>query len=263
MSRNSLKNITQLIKQANDELPIEQCFLNDLKRTIELTEQKNSRPPSKTYKPSSMNCIRNMYYQVIGADREESPVGYALVGICNSGTDIHERTQKYIDGMKENGVDCEYINVAEYVKSRNLSGIEIVEQKGMETKLYHKRLNMSFMCDGIIRYKGKYYIVELKTETSYKWVSRKGVDQGHYNQAIAYSTAFGINKVLFIYISRDTLDMKSYMFNVTDEMCKSFIERIEACDSYVNKHETPPKPAELNKKACYYCPYKTQCERDK
>ena len=51
MSRNSLKNITQLIKQANDEVPIEQCFLNDLKRTIELTEQKNSRPPSKTYKP--------------------------------------------------------------------------------------------------------------------------------------------------------------------------------------------------------------------
>ena len=43
----------------------------------------------------------------------------------------------------------------------------------METKLYHKKLNMSFMTDGIIRYKGKYFIFEFKKETSDKFYKEK------------------------------------------------------------------------------------------
>lgn len=262
MSRNSLKNIAKLIKESSENLPIEKQFLNDLKKSIELTNLKESRKPSQTYKPSSMNCIRNMYYQVIGAEQGGDRSSYALIGICNSGTDIHERIQQSINGMAENEFECEYIDVGEYVKSRNLVDIEVVEKKGMETKLYYKSLNMSFLCDGIIKYKGKYYIVEIKTETSYKWNVRTGVDPVHYNQAISYSNAFGINGVIFIYINRDNLDMKAYLFNVTDEMKKELVDKIKLCDSYVERKQVPPKQDNLYKKTCLYCSYRNQCERD-
>ena len=262
MARNSLKSVMRLIEATKETLPPEQDFLNDLKRSIELTADKGSRLPSKTYKPSGMNCIRASYYQIMGIEPDPSSSSYTLVGICNSGTDIHVRVQTAVEQMKENGIDCEYVDVSEFVTSRNLDYLDIVSKNGMETKLYHKTLNMSFMCDGIIRYKGRYYILELKTENSYKFMNRRGVDPSHYNQGTAYSVAFGLNDVLFVYISRDILDMKAFMFHVTDEMKQNLIGYIEECDSYVKRMIAPPKPSNVTKKSCSYCGYKTRCGKD-
>lgn len=263
MARTALKNIGKLIAAANNILPAEQEFLAALKRSIELTNDKNMRQPSKTYKPSSMNCIRNMYYQVTGTEQDTQVSNYTLVGICNSGSDIHERIQQAVADMHTNGIDCEYINVADYVRSRNLEDkIEIVAQQGMETKLYHKTLNMSFLCDGIIRFKGHYYILELKTEASFKWTPRKGVDPKHYNQGTAYSVAFDINEVLFVYINRDVLDMKAFMFVPTDEQKHQLVGRIAMCDDYVAKQTLPPKPEDVPRSACEYCNYKSRCREE-
>ena len=262
MSRNSLKNVSRLIEVAKATLPPEQDFLNDLERSIEMTVDKNQSLPSKTYKPSGMNCIRQSYYQLLGLSPDESSASYALIGICNSGTDIHERIQKAVATMWSNNMDCEYIDVKKYVTSRELDNLEIVSQNGMETKLYHKKLNISFMCDGIIKYKGHYYILELKTESSFKFANRKDVDISHHNQAIAYALAFGIDQVLFVYINRDVLDMKAFMFNVTGDMKQNLVGYIEECDGYVSRQITPPKPENVSKKACSYCIYKTQCRKD-
>lgn len=262
MARQSLKNVIRLIDAAKEQVPVEQEFLADLKRSIELNDEKGRRLPSQTYKPSGMNCMRASYYQIMGVEPDESSSSYTMVGICNSGTDIHVRVQTAVAEMKENGIDCEYLDVADFVRSRRLDNLEIKSKSGMETKLYHKRLNMSFMCDGIIRYKDKYYILELKTESSYKFMNRHDVDPSHYNQGTAYSLAFGLDNVLFVYISRDILDMKAFMFNVTNEMRSHLVDYIDECDSYVKRQIAPPKPENVLKKTCSYCGYKTQCKKD-
>lgn len=262
MARQSLKNVCRLIDSVKETLPPEQDFLNDLKRSIELTADKDQRLPSKTYKPSGMNCIRASYYQVSGIQPDESSSSYSLVGICNSGTDIHVRIQTAVSLMCLNGIDCYYVDVVEFVKQRNLDYLDIISQNGMETKLYHKKLNMSFMCDGIIKYKNHYYILELKTESSFKFINRKSVDKSHEHQGTAYSIAFGIPEVLFVYINRDVLDMKAFMFVPTDEMKQELIGYIEECDGYVARQIAPPKPENVSKKACGYCIYKSQCKKD-
>ncbi len=252
MSRQSLKNVGRLIELANKELPVNESFLADFKRSVEITEDKSSGLPSPTFKPSSLNCKRGCYYQIMQAQPDEGKSSFNMIGICNSGSDIHVRVQTAVMQMKENGMDCEYIDVADFVKSRGLDYLEIKSKSGMETKLYHKELNMSFMCDGIIRYKGKYYILELKTENSYKFMSRQDTDPSHYNQATAYSLAFGIDDVLFVYISRDILDMKAFMFHVTPEMRDNLLEYIHECDGYVERHIAPPKPEDVTRKTCTY-----------
>ena len=263
MARSSLKNVCRLIDAVSTELPPEQQFLNDLKRSIELDVDKNSGLPSKTYKPSGMNCMRASYYQVSGKEPDKASSNFALIGICNSGTDTHIRIQTAISKMRENGMDCEYVDVSKFVITRGLMDkLDIVSNKGMETKLYHRDLNMSFMCDGIVNYKGHYYILELKTESTYKFVSRQGVDPSHYNQATAYSLAFGIDEVLFVYINRDTFDMKSYVYNVTGQMKQDLIGYITECDEYVKLQVAPPIPKDISKKTCSYCMYKTQCKKD-
>ena len=262
MARNSLRNVFNLIEQAKDSQPVEQGFLSDLKRSIEITAEKSSRKPSPTYKPSSMNCIRNMWFQVMGTETDKSSESACLVGICESGTDRHERIQNAVSDMKENGIDCEYIDVAKFVKSRNLDYLDVVSKQGNETKLYNRSLNMSFLCDGIIRYRGKYYILEIKTESIYKWSTRTDVNDAHHNQAISYSISLGLDDVIFIYINRDNTDMKAFMFHVNNEMKEELIGKIERCDEYVKKLTCPPKPKIANAKFCQYCGYKNSCKRN-
>lgn len=267
MARNSLKNVIRLIDDAKKSLPPEQDFLSDLKRSIEVNAEKNRRVGSMTYKPSGMNCIRQMFYVVTGAKADDVGENYTSIGICNSGTDIHQRVQQAVIDMKSAGIDCEYVNVADYVRSRNLDYLEIRKEPNFEagefeTKLYHKTLNMSFLCDGIIKYKNVYYILELKTETTNKFWVREGVDPSHFNQGTAYSLALQIDKVLFVYINRDVLEMKSFMFVPTDDMKQELVGKIETCDSYVKKLKAPPKPENISKKTCEYCSYRGQCRKD-
>lgn len=261
MSRSSVKNIFKLIDIANNELPIEQQFLNDLKACIEKSVE--SKKPSQTYKPSSMNCTRQMVYQVLGVDPENNGTSYQLEGICESGTDRHIRIQQAIEKMKSVlGVDCEYLDVETFIKQRGITDLKVVSKNGMETKLYHTKLNMSFMCDGIIKYKTKYFIFEFKTETADKFYRRTDVDPSHYNQATAYSIAFELPNVLFVYENRNTLEKKAYIRNVTGSMKEELIGTIEYCDSYVKKLKAPPKPQNVTKKACSYCSYRRKCESD-
>lgn len=262
MARSSLKNVMRLVNIEKEKLSPEQSFLEDLKRSIELTDMKNSQLPSKTFKPSSMNCIRASYYQIMGKPIDNTGSSYVSVGICNSGSDIHERIQQAVSEMILNNMDCEYVDVGDYLKKHKIKDVEIKSKIGFETKLYSPKYNISFMCDGIIKYKNHYYILEFKTETSNKFFMRKEVDISHYKQGTAYSLLLRINEVIFVYISRDTLDMKSFMFTPTDEMKQDLIAYIDECTEYVNLQTSPPKPLNVEKKTCQYCNYKTQCRKD-
>ena len=264
MGRQSLKNVSRLINLANKDLPVNESFIEDLKRSIILTEQRNSGLPSPTFKPSSLNCKRGCYYQIMQVAPDESAPSVNLIGICNSGSDIHVRTQTAVMDMITNGIDCEWVDVEEYIKDHKLSHLIVREKKGTETKLYDTRYGtyISFMCDGIIRYKGKYYILEIKTESSNKWYGRNGVDPKHYNQAISYSNSLKINDVLFVYIERDLLNMKAFLYPVTDEMRNNLVSFITDVQGYVERQIVPPKDPNLADVNCRYCGYKAQCKKD-
>ena len=257
----ALLNVLNLVDAAKEELPVEQQFLNDLKASIEIQDSKNSRKPSPSYKPSSLHCIRNMYFQITGAPSGDNRATSELVGICESGTDRHDRIQKAVMAMKDSGIDCEYVNVAEYVKDKNLEDLKIVSQQGNETKLYNTALNISFLCDGIIRYKGVYYILEIKTETSNKFWDRNDVNPDHVLQGTAYSVNLGIDYVLFLYECRDNCSKKAFMLHITDKMKQDLVGKITECDGYVDRMIAPPKPEDISKKTCAYCGYADLCRR--
>lgn len=263
MSRQALKNIFQLIKQAQEFVPAHLQFLSDLKATIEKQAEQTNRKPSQYYKPSAMNCVRNMYYQRTGAEVESDRMNACLVGIVESGSNRHDTLQATISRMKDFGIDCEYIDVAEYVKQRGLDYLEVISRQGHETKLLHKDLNISFLCDGIIGYKGQYYILEIKTETIYKWQTRESVATEHLAQGTTYSICFNIDKVIFLYENRDNCDKKAYLLDVTDEMKEELVlSKINECEKHLAAGTLPSIDINITKKDCQYCNYKKQCKMD-
>jgi hypothetical protein len=262
MENSSLRNIHRLIDAATSALPVEQAFVADLNATVERVDAEKKRKPSKTYKPSSMKCLRNMYFQRTGAELDTSRTSSTLIGICHSGSDRHERIQEAVSSMRKMGIDCDYIDVGTYVTEHNLDYIQVVKKSGYETKLFHTKLGMSFLCDGIILYKGEYYILEIKTESVYKFQVRQGVAEEHIPQGTAYSVAFGIDKVLFLYECRDTCDKKAFLLEVDEDMkYKYVIGPIEECETYVSEMLPPPVSKSLPKIVCDYCNYRTICKK--
>ncbi len=261
MVKKSFKNIHRLIQVATNSVPPEQCFLNDLTNCIEKQKAENEYIPSKSYKPSSMKCIRNMYFQMIGEKPDKERIQYTMVGICESGTDRHIHIQQDISKMKSLNMECEYIEITDFIKKRKLNYLKINGKQGMETKLSYPKLNLSFLCDGIIKYKSQYYILEIKTETFYKFMKRKSVAEEHIYQGIAYSICFGINQIMFLYECRDSCDKKCFILNISEEMKANLIGKIEQCDECVKRIIPPPKPRGIDRKICNYCRYKTACRK--
>ena len=84
----------------------------------------------------------------------------------------------------------------------------------------------------------------------------------YYMPLLAYSIAFKIDGVIFIYVNRDVLDMKSYLFTPTDEMKEELVGKITNCDDFIEQGFAPPKPTDLPRSVCEYCNYKTVCRGD-
>ncbi len=196
-----LTGLARLIKNGDAGNPVN-GFLNDLIKTIELSEE--VREPSRAYKPSSLGgCLRNVYFQMTGAKLDEKRNDYCLIGICESGTDRHETIQTYVSKMQDMGYDCEWVDVEQYVNEYKPKGTKVIKKSGMETKCFNELYNLRFLCDGIIKYKGKYYILEIKTESTYKFSNHSEPHAQHKVQGATYSLAFGIDEVIFLYENRD------------------------------------------------------------
>lgn len=258
---NAKKTLMSLIKSKKEELPIEQSFLNDLKQTI--IRCNPPRKPSKTYKPSSMNCARNMYFQIVGADVDTVVADPSNVRVCESGSSSHERIQYYVSKMQECGFECEWVDVEAYLEEQHKQGklldTKVVSKKQWETHCFNTKYNLSFLCDGLIRYKGKYFILEIKTETDTKGVYREEADDKHRRQSICYSLCLGVDDILWYYEERNFCIGKPFITHNTDKDKCEIIELIESVDQAVKEQRPPEKTTQ--KRVCAYCPYKTECRK--
>ena len=264
-----------MIKGAKEkEVDYATDFLSSLTYTIEKYNMDNKHMPSATFSPSSMKCDRQMIYKLLSVPIDNKKDSYQLVGICESGTARHEVIQSYVNKMKDMSIDCEYINVADYVREHKLPlkiGKESNFVDEFETHLYTKHdfgennpfvFDSSFLCDGIIKFNGKYFILEIKTQASMKAMRQTDVQEEHKAQATAYSLFLGINDVMFLYEDRDLLGKKCFIYSPTDEERSNLLKRLNS-DWGLAMNKTICAKPNLDKKVCLYCNYKKECRTNR
>jgi CRISPR/Cas system-associated exonuclease Cas4 (RecB family) len=234
-------------------------FLHDLEKGIEKHAKQDKRTPSKYFKPSSMNCNRNMFYTLYGCEVEEDKAEASMIGIRQSGTDRHARIQHDI-----RYTDWEFVNVRDYVDKfkENLPyPIEIVSDQGAETHCRIEEINLSFMADGIVKDPlGKLHILEIKTEMGVKWSRRADIAFEHINQGVCYAMAFGLSTVIYLYENRDNLKKKAYLLQVSQQFKDVIVKKALTVIDNFKTGKLPDK--EVNKYACQYCPYTQRCRED-
>ena len=272
---NTRRKLGKLVTASVKKQPLNQAFLTDVMSAIEVLDHKGRRMPSRTYKPSSMVCMRQMYYMVTGEKPDESRTDYASVGMADTGTRRHVAIQEAISAMAELGYDWKYLDVEEYLREKWAHGkcldVQVVGKRGVETQLRHKTLNISFMCDGIVRHisSGEDFLFEFKNQISFKYghddkepgaVAKSHVDSAHEDQVCTYCMALDLNRALVLYENRDNCNLECpEVFEVTDEMKQARVDKILECDSYVERQVPPPMHSD--KKPCRWCQYATACKK--
>ena len=237
---------------------IAEDFRSDLEYCIE-QENKRDYIPSQSFKPSGISaCKRSLFYELSGYKPDEEPPNTTLIGICESGTDRHEAIQNYVMQMKKHSIDCEWLDVGKFIKDNNIKYAEVISQKGNETKIYSEQYNLRFLCDGLIKYKGEYYILEIKTESTNKFNKHTEPWPEHIMQATCYSLVLGVDKVIFLYENRDICSKKAMLVNVTPAMKDTVWNKILDVVEYVIDGILPPKEPDK----CKYCKYQSQCRKD-
>lgn len=272
----------------NPVKPLPQEYLLDaLERTIEHFSYDPDKKPSKTFKPSSLQCSRRAYYQLVAMPQDvEGGMSSSLAGIVESGTDRHTRLQEWFMRIKELGYNVEYVMVEDFLKEFPNPDLEIVGYDGAETKLYNNRYNMSFMCDGIVKVNGEYYILEIKTESTFKFRYREDIAPEHIRQATAYHMNFKL-PVIFIYENRDFLEKKAYLFNPQERHIEDVLKVMIEAEEGLKDYTTPAIPENIfeelddwverkkvTQKAiredtwrdtlgtCRYCDYRERCKKE-
>lgn len=251
------KLLMDLIRNKVEALPVEQCFLTDLKATVSACNPPSHR--SAYFKPSSLQCMRIMYFDRIQASLDKSLIEYSSARICETGSNSHECIQYYVSRMKDFGKDWEFVDVETYIKEHNLDYLTVRNKKAYETHLLDTRYGISFLCDGIVRHDGKYYILEIKTETDDKGLGRDSADPYHKLQSVSYSLSLKLNDIIWLYEERNFCCPKSFHTIVTDDDRMTLVQRFETVEQAV-KDLIPPEKC-TSRKTCVYCPYKTVCKQ--
>lgn len=260
------RRLLNLINNNSKNLEPNKKFLVDVMTAIERLDSAHRRRLSTYYKPSSLKCIRNMYFTRVGAETDVSNSQYSMIGMADTGTRRHEAIQDVLLQLKELGTDWEYVDVVKYVENKQKFGkcrnLVVKGTAGAETHLIDTALNLSFRCDGIIRRisTNDYYLFEMKNVTSFKYAKVEGAPlEEHYNQVICYCTALDLENVFVLYENRDFCTLECTLFTVTEDMKEWLVSYIMECEGYVERLIAPPKTENI--KTCRYCNYKTICKK--
>lgn len=223
--------------------------------TSTMVENDKPRPLSTFINPSSLKCPRQACFKGLGYEQDASQRSINSIGITSVGSYLHEFTQNILTKMP----DWEFINVADYVK--DIDDLTVIGYSDFETKLESKQYNVHFLADGVMKNKGKHYLIEIKTMTSQKYYNLKDISE-YKMQIVSYCTLLNLDDVLLIAIDRDLLNYKVLSYHVSRREKIEWKQYMQSILGAIARGEVLPRPEEVEKKVCAYCPFKGACNSE-
>lgn len=130
-----------------------------------------------------------------------------------------------------------------------------------ESKIRNRRKKLYGSTDGKIIFNKRKWVLEIKTMNSFSFAKGKiAVFDEHEYQATIYAKELDIDGICFIYINKDTSDLKIHFVDVKEKVKKAIDEKITFIHSAVKELEIPDRvcKSKMDKKACE-CPFRKLC----
>jgi CRISPR/Cas system-associated exonuclease Cas4 (RecB family) len=224
---------------------------------------------SKNLTPSHLHCPARMGFKLRGAPMMAEDRGFEARGYAEAGNSRHRAIQEFLIDLE----NIEWIDPEVYVKEKNLP-FEVYKSKKVlavsekynipyteacsllgeyEVNLVHKTQPLSFKLDGLIKYKGEYYIVEIKT-VGKKDLQDSPLDK-HQWQGKTYSFLLKIPRVLWIYECRENFKIKTTVQVFEPEEQQQARNRL----NHIILDKDDPHKLERDLSKCGFCRYKAIC----
>lgn len=175
--------------------------------------QKASEPSSRTFAPSSIRCKRKSWFRLRGVEPDQPKSADRVLNFtADLGTACHEVIQSNLKAYLREA----WIDVAEYLKQFPIPYEYEVTAHNLETRVKILNPPIRFACDGIIFWKGKYWLLEIKTCDHSSFVDLTDPKPQHIDQIKCYSSLLNISNVLVLYQDRQYGDLKCYELTVSE-----------------------------------------------
>ena len=218
-----------------------------------------SSAPSKTFAPSQIRCRRISWFRLRGVlPEKEDIVDRTLNFTAQVGTACHQRIQDVLSKK----LDANWIDPEEYLNKFNFPYKYECHKNGFETQIeIFEPVPIKFAPDGIIFWKGKYWLLEIKTSEYSSFDDLSAPKQQHVDQIRCYAALLNLHNVLVIYQDRIYGNLKCYELTITDpdmDQVRSMFREVQEC---VKKNIAPPKlPKGDNWCSPSRCRYYNKCK---
>lgn len=215
---------------------------------------------SRSFSPSSFRCSRLSWFKLRGTkpDKVENP-DRGLKFAADIGTACHRIIQ---NNLKEY-LNDDWVDVADYLASIEFPyDYELTHSEdSLECLIAISDPPIRFACDGIIRWKDKYYLLEIKTSEFSSWSDLTDPKNEHIDQIKCYAALLNIHNVLFLYQDRQHGDFKCYEVYVSDDDMDQVKNRMKYILDMVDKN-LAPEGLPKGDKWCSpnYCQYHSKCK---
>lgn len=234
-------------------------FLDDYNAYIsQKILDEETQQPSMTFAPSAVRCKRISWFRLRGVTPEpEVSVDKTLNFIAQVGTACHRTMQENL--MQMLGED--WLDVETYLASQDLPYDYICTKNETETLVEVKDPPIKFAPDGIIRYKDKIYLLEIKTSEFSSFEKLSEPKPQHIDQIKCYGTVLHLSDAIVIYQDRQYGGIKCYEFHITPTDMQNVWRMFTEVQDYVQKNIAPPKLPKGDKWCTpAHCRYYKKCQ---
>ena len=236
--KRQLKNLLHLLEADDFD---RDSFFSEFNMLYSLVMAPDKRAKG-VFHPSQLldGCVRQMTYDLMGAaptDRTERPIGAELQRTFDVGTWYHI----YIQSI--------------------LYRIGYLEQA--EVPVVNKKKYLNGKADGVFKKEvfGEKVVLEIKTMNN--WNFTKAVFKPfkkHEFQASLYARELGAKKVLYLYINKDTSEIREFLMPLNDEQLSVADKKMETVIGHVKSGTLPERSC--TDKFCdsaLACPFASLC----
>lgn len=220
----------------------------------------NNEVKHRTFAPSSFKCDRINWFRLRGVqpDRIENP-DKGLQFTADIGSACHEIIQSRLASCNIEGF--EYLDVEEYLKTSGFPYKYTVTRKGHECLIEIDDPPVRFAVDGLIKFKGTVYLLEIKTSEFGSFNDIVNIKERHLAQVKCYLALLNISNGLVLYMDRQYGGTKCFEIKVSESERHSVLDKMRHIQSLAAASIAPDKlPSGDSLCSANMCPYYKKCK---
>jgi len=217
-------------------------------------------PSRKTFAPSSFRCQRIQWFRLRGVQPDKPKTADSVLDFTAVvGTALHKMIQEILkESLKE-----DWIDVAQYIKDNVLNSDKYETEDSsdsLETLVSVSDPPVSFACDGIIRWKGEYILLEIKSSEFASWSELTDPKPQHVDQTKCYCAMLNLNRVFFVYIDRQYGGVKCYDVRYPADNTQKILTEMREIEELA-EYRICPEPLPKGDSWCTesHCKYYKKC----